>query len=111
MSRALGALVLLVLAAAGVAAAPAALTTIVVEARTDLPDPNFKGAVVLVMNNLGPAPAGLIVNRPTRITVSRLFPDEPRFTQIDDKVYFGGPVDLRSVSFLFRAATAPEHAV
>jgi putative transcriptional regulator len=30
---------------------------------------------------------------------------------VQDKVYFGGPVDFGSVWFLFRAATRPEHAV
>jgi putative transcriptional regulator len=86
------------------------LTTILIKARAELPDGNFKDSVVLVMNNIGPAPAGLIVNRPTRIAVSRLFPDIERLAQLDDKIYFGGPVEITSVSFLFRAETPPEHA-
>ena len=85
------------------------LTTILV-ARTELPDSNFKDAVVLVMNNIGPAPGGLIINRPTKIPVSELFPDLERLGQLDDKLYFGGPVDIASVSFLFRADTPQEHA-
>ena len=87
-----------------------ALTTIVLLARTELPDSNFKDSAVLVMNNIGPAPAGLIINRPTRIAVSRLFPDVERLAHVSDKVYFGGPVELGSVSFLFRASKEPEHA-
>ncbi|HEX8010421.1 MAG TPA: YqgE/AlgH family protein [Casimicrobiaceae bacterium] len=87
------------------------VTTILIVARAELPDSNFKDAVVLVMNNLGPAPAGLIINRPTRIPVSELFPDVKRLAQLDDKVYFGGPVQIESVSFLFRADTPPEDAV
>lgn len=86
------------------------LTTILLVARADLPDSNFKDSVVLVMNNIAPAPIGVIVNRPTRIGVSRLFPDLERLAQVDDKLYFGGPVEIESVSFLFRADTAPEHA-
>jgi putative transcriptional regulator len=86
-------------------------TTILLVARTQLPDSNFKDAVVLVMNNIAPAPAGLIINRPTRIPVSELFPDVKRLAQVDDKVYFGGPVDVRSVSFLFRADTPSEDAI
>jgi putative transcriptional regulator len=85
--------------------------SILAVARDDLPDPSFRDAVVLVMNNLGPAPAGLIVNRPTRVAVSKLFPDDPKLAQVEDKLYFGGPVDVRSVSFVFRAAAAPENAV
>ena len=86
------------------------LTTILLVARAELPDPNFKDSVVLVMNNLGLAPAGVIINRPTSIAVSRLFPDLERLTRLDDKVYFGGPVAIATVSFLFRADTAPEDA-
>jgi putative transcriptional regulator len=87
------------------------LTAIVLVARAELPDPNFADSVVLVMNNLGPAPVGLIVNRPTRISVSQLFPDLKRLAQLPDKLYFGGPVAIESVWFLVRAATPPEHAI
>jgi len=50
------------------------LTTILLVARADLPDPSFKDSIVLVMNDIGPSPAGVIINRPTRIPVSRVFP-------------------------------------
>jgi putative transcriptional regulator len=86
------------------------LTTILLVARAELADSNFKDSVVLVMNNIGPAPAGVIINKPTRIAVSRLFPDLERLAQLDDKLYFGGPVETAFVSFLFRADTPPEHA-
>jgi putative transcriptional regulator len=87
------------------------LTSIFLVARSELPDPNFGDSVVLVMNDLGPAPVGIIVNRPTRIPVSSLFPDLKGLAQVHDKLYFGGPVEIDSVWFLFRAAKAPEHAV
>ena len=87
------------------------LTAILLVARGELRDPNFADSVVLVMNNLGPAPIGLVVNRPTEISVARLFPDLKKLAALHDKVYFGGPVDLESVWFLFRAAKAPEHAI
>lgn len=87
------------------------LTAILLVARAELPDSNFKDSVVLVMNNIGPAPAGVIINRPTRIAVSRLFPDLERLAQLNNKLYFGGPVEITSVWFLFRADTPPEHAI
>jgi putative transcriptional regulator len=87
------------------------LTAILLIARDDLPDSNFADSVVLVMNNLGPAPVGIIINRPMQIPVSRLFPDLKRLAHVRDKVYFGGPLDFGSVWFLFRAATPPEHAI
>jgi putative transcriptional regulator len=87
------------------------VTAILLVARGELNDPFFADSVVLVMNNLGPAPIGLVVNRPTEIPVSHLFPDLKRLSQVHDKVYFGGPVELGTVWFLFRASKAPEHAV
>lgn len=87
------------------------LTAILLTARADLPDPHFQDAVVLVMNHFGSAPAGLILNKPTPVPVSHLFPDLERLARLDDKVYFGGPVAIEAVSFLFRAAKPPEHAM
>ena len=88
------------------------LSAILLTARADLPDPNFRDAVALLMNNIGPTPTGVILNRPTRIEVWRLFPELPRLMQFDDKVYFGGPVAILSVSFVFRGdLPAGENAV
>ncbi|HXY95968.1 MAG TPA: YqgE/AlgH family protein [Steroidobacteraceae bacterium] len=87
------------------------LTAILIKARAELPDPFFADSVVLVMNNLGPAPVGIVINRPTPLPVARLFPDLKRLAQLNDRVYFGGPVEIESVWFLFRAARPPEHAV
>jgi putative transcriptional regulator len=87
------------------------LTAIFLLARGDLGDSDFADSVVLVLNNIGPAPVGVILNRPTQMPVSRLFPDLKRLAQLPDKVYFGGPVEFGSVWFLFRAGRAPEHAI
>jgi putative transcriptional regulator len=88
------------------------MTAILLVARDGLSDPDFASSVVLVMNNLGPAPVGVIVNRPTKIGVAELFPKLKQLTRVHDKVYFGGPVEYGSVWFLFRASSAPqEHAV
>lgn len=87
------------------------LTAILITARTQVRDPFFGDSVVLVMNNLGAAPVGVVINRPTPLTVAHLFPDLKRLGQLPDRVYFGGPVDFGSVWFLFRAAKPPEHAV
>jgi putative transcriptional regulator len=87
------------------------LNAILIVARDDLPDSNFADSIVLVMNDLAPGPVGIIINRPTQIPVSSLFPDIEHLAQVRDKVYFGGPVDFGSVWFLFRAAAPPEHAV
>jgi putative transcriptional regulator len=87
------------------------LTAVLLVARGQLIDASFKDSVVLVMNNLGTAPAGIIVNRPTRVEVSHLFPDMERLAHLHDKLYFGGPVELEVVWFLFRSDRPREHAV
>ena len=93
------------------AADPKPLTAILLVARDDLPDSQFADSVVLVMNNLGPAPVGIIINRPMPISVSQLLADLEHLAPVRDKVYFGGPVEFGSVWFLFRATTRPEHAI
>jgi putative transcriptional regulator len=111
LTRALCALVLLLSPSWSTSADnPKSASTILIVARDELPDPNFKDSVVLVMNNLGVAPAGVIINRPTRIPVSKAFPEFERLAKLEDKLYFGGPVQIETVSFLFRADKKPENA-
>lgn len=104
-------LVLSVLPGATPAADPDPLTAILITARAQVRDPLFGDSVVLVLNNLGPTPVGVVINRPTALTVAHLFPDLTHLAQLHDRVYFGGPVEFGSVWFLFRASRQPEHAV
>jgi putative transcriptional regulator len=87
------------------------LTAILLVGKADLPDDDFANSVVLVMNNLAAAPIGIVVNRPTRLTVPQLFPDDTRLARLNDKVYFGGPVEFGAIWFLLRATAPPEHAL
>jgi putative transcriptional regulator len=87
------------------------LTAILLVARPELPDSDFADSVVLVLNNLADAPAGLIINRPTKLMVAQLFPDVKSLASLHDKVYFGGPVELDSLWFLFRSTTRPQHSI
>lgn len=111
----IAALMLIALLGAGKlssAAGPARMNAILLVARPNLhDDPTFTHAVVLVMNNLGPAPQGLIVNRPTPLPVAKLFPSVKALAKVPDRVYFGGPVNLDEVWFLIRASTPPQHAI
>jgi putative transcriptional regulator len=87
------------------------VTAILITARDQVQDEDFGDSIVLVMNNLGPAPVGVIVNRPTPMPVSQLFPDLKGLAPLHDRVYFGGPVEIDTVWFLFRADKAPKHAI
>jgi putative transcriptional regulator len=93
------------------AAGPMPMHAIVLVAQPNLQDSSFVDSVVLVMNNMGPAPEGVIVNRPTPIPVAKLFPQMKTLVALPDRIYFGGPVEVDSVWFLVRAPTAPEHAL
>jgi putative transcriptional regulator len=63
------------------------------------------------MNSIGPGPTGVIINRPTRLGVSHLFPDLERLAHLNDKLYFGGPVDIASVSFVIRSGAPPANSI
>lgn len=63
------------------------------------------------MNNLGPAPVGIIINRPMPVPVSRLFPKLKRLAQVHAKVFYGGPVEFGTLWYLFRAKSAPAHTL
>jgi putative transcriptional regulator len=88
-----------------------AMTAILLVAQGAVSDPNFGGSIVVVMNNIGPAPVGIIINRPMPLAVSHFFPKLKRLARAHDKVYFGGPVEFGDVWFLFRAKTAPATAI
>jgi putative transcriptional regulator len=74
-------------------------------ASTELLDPNFAHSVVLVLFPTGGSPTGVILNRPTRLSWSEAFPDEPALRARADPIYFGGPVRINALWFLFRQGT------
>ena len=81
-------------------------------ARNQVNDPYFRHSVVLML----PASetqlvVGLIINKPTRVTLGNLLPTRPEFKNRTDPAYFGGPVDVRVPSVVFQSPTAPENAV
>lgn len=94
-----------------VSARKSALTSIILVAQGAVSDPNFGGSMVVVMNNLGSAPVGIILNRPTPLSVARFFPQLKRLAHVPDKIYFGGPVEFGTVWYLYRANTATAGAI
>jgi putative transcriptional regulator len=79
-------------------------------ARPQLPDPNFSDSVVLILQyDQDKGTVGLIINRPTKISLSRIFPQLKGAKA--DPVYEGGPVDKGSAQALLRSAEKPEGAV
>jgi putative transcriptional regulator len=81
---------------------------ILLVATPDLLDPNFQQSVVLVVFPTGSGPLGVILNRPTPLTLKEAFPDEPQLRERPDTLYFGGPVRTRGLMFLFRGSARAE---
>ena len=80
-------------------------------AHAGLADPNFGDSVILVVRSEEGGTAGLIVNRPTRMPIAKLFPDMDALASLPDTVYFGGPVALYQISFIVRAEAAPHDSM
>jgi putative transcriptional regulator len=102
-------LAVLALCTAALADDPSA-DAILLVARSDLPDPFFHDSVVLVTNAVV-APFGVIVNKPLKFKLSEAMPDVERMKKLDEKIFFGGPVQADDVLFVFRAAEAPQSAL
>lgn len=81
-------------------------------ARNEVNDPYFHNSVVVMLpEKESQVVVGLIINKPTRLTVGKLFPDSPELKGQTDHAYFGGPVDIRTPSVVFRSQKTPDNAV
>jgi putative transcriptional regulator len=81
-------------------------------ARTEVNDPYFHHSVVLMLpESQTQLVVGLIINKPTRLTLGKLFPDAPELKGRTEFAYFGGPVDVRTPCIVFQSSTAPENAI
>jgi putative transcriptional regulator len=64
-------------------------------ARDEMPDPTFQQSVILMVPSPrdNPLIAGIIVNKPTKVTLAQLLNNVPNLKHPTEKLYFGGPVD------------------
>jgi putative transcriptional regulator len=83
-------------------------------ARPELREPIFKESVVLRLpSSVGVGEGlvvGLILNKPARIALSDIFPDDQALENRTETVYFGGPVDPRAPGVVFRSSKAAKQA-
>lgn len=80
-------------------------------ARRQVQDPFFRHSVVVMLPSVkSPLVVGLIVNKPTRVSLGKLFPKSPVFENRTDHAYFGGPVDVGIASLVFHSQDPPEHS-
>lgn len=73
-----------------------------------LRDPNFSRTVVLLLEHDDSGALGLVVNRPTDITLASVLPDVDELGGRPDLLYLGGPVSRDHLVLLIRSDTAPE---
>lgn len=77
-------------------------------ARPELREPIFKESVVLRLpSSVGVGEGlviGLMLNKPARISLSDIFPDDQALENRSGTVYFGGPVEPRAPGVVFRSS-------
>lgn len=72
-------------------------------ASRDLEDPNFAKCVVLIVQYDEDGVVGLIVNRRSKVPISKVLDDIPEAKNRPDPIYAGGPVEKNGVLALLRA--------
>jgi putative transcriptional regulator len=72
------------------------LTGQLLVATSTLIDPNFRRAVVLLLDHGNSGALGLVVNRPLDVDVSEVLPDWQPYTTTPGRLFQGGPVELDS---------------
>src|SRR5271155_5716742 len=65
-----------------------------------LRDPNFSRTVVLVSVHSQEGAMGVVLNRPSTVTVSEAVPQLEQAVEEEEPVYVGGPVQPSSIVFL-----------
>ena len=80
---------------ASAAAAPG--ETVLLVAKRQFEDPIYGSTIVLAKPVQGGGHVGFIVNRPTKMSLSELFPDHEASKKVDDPLFLGGTVDMNLV--------------
>lgn len=98
---------IIALAAAAPAAAADVDAPLLLVAKRQLQD-RLYGASILVARPIGgDQHIGFIVNRPTRVTLSDLFPTHAPSKRVADPVFLGGPISSESIFALVQTTKNP----
>ncbi len=76
-------------------------------ARRNLPDPNFRRTLVLLLRHSDTGTLGLVVNRRTKVKLSEAIPHIEGADDRERPLFWGGPVAPNQVLFLLRDDQAP----
>jgi putative transcriptional regulator len=80
-------------------------------AKDSMADPRFRETVILVTRHGGHAAVGVVLNRPSGLVLSDIFPSADSLSERTDRVFFGGPVSRDAMVLLFRSDEVTEHAL
>jgi putative transcriptional regulator len=91
------------------ALAPAADLTepLVLVAKPELRGTPYAATILVVTPVGGGQHLGFIVNRPTEVTLGRLFPEHGPSQKVAEPVYLGGPLDARTIIALVQRPDSP----
>lgn len=73
-------------------------------------DPRFQETVILLIGYDSTGATGLIINRPTQVTLAELLPFVPGLTKRSDVAYYGGPVEGQRMFMLVRSREKPDES-
>jgi len=97
----------LAIACTGEAIATEVSESVILVAKRTLRD-RFYGATILVARPVGnDQHIGFIVNRPSKIRLSQLFPEHEPSKKVTDPVYVGGPINADSIFALVQVDKSP----
>ncbi len=74
-----------------------------------LRDPNFFKTVVLMVEHNSSGAMGLVINRPSSVTVAHALSEHFQLPETDDLVYVGGPVEPSSLFVLHNDRKLDKH--
>ena len=80
-------------------------------ASEEMQDPRFKETVILVTPHHRGEVVGVVVNKPTEIAISTLFPESELKDEHSRQLYFGGPLSGQSLLFLIRSKNQPKSSL
>ena len=93
--------------AVGSPSAPAITKGVLLVAHPSLMDPNFRQTVVLVCEHGAEGTLGVIINRPTALSLSEALPGVSVLQGTSYVLFAGGPVQPDGILMLFRVVEAP----
>jgi putative transcriptional regulator len=91
-------------------AQPSVEKGVLLVASPSLDDPNFRQAVVLIVEHGPGGTVGLILNRSTKVLLSEVLPDLTVLKGTSYRLFAGGPVEPTGLLLLFRLKEPPADA-